>query len=635
VRFLFISHYFYPEVGAPQTRILETAQRLSAGGHEVSVLTGFPNYPDGVIPLEYRRRALQREQLGDIRVIRSLVYPSPNSGFARRLANHASFALSSLLAAPLTGRPDVIVAETPPLFSAVSAVLIARSWRVPLLLNVADLWPESAVQLGMLSNRTAIRAATILETFAYRHAAAITVPTAGMRATLLGRGEPEGKVVHLPNAVDVYRFDRGFADAAASVNAHPRVIYCGTVGLAQGVGTIVDAAAQLHQSGSDLEFLIVGDGAERQTLARQAAERGLSNVRFAGRVPRDEVPGLILSADVAVLSLRDVPLFEDALPTKMLEYMAAGLPVVASASGDVSRLLSHADAGLACPPADVGALVEGIRTITQDRARGREMGANGRRYVHAHYSREAFVRSLERVAVDVTGGDAAERERVKRTYGGYAASARRQRAWSPENAGNQQIVRRLYDAVRTALMQSGTFPSAERSLLDIGCGSGDLLRRLLKDGAPAGSLVGVDVLPERIQAARQSVPGARFEVADARTLPLSDDSVDAAILSTVFSSIVKPADRGRVAAEALRVLRPGGVILSYDLRFWSPGNPNVRPIGSAELERLFPGTQISTQSMTLLPPLARRLGRATELLYSNLVAIPMLRTHLFAAVAPQ
>ncbi|MGI9185283.1 MAG: glycosyltransferase family 4 protein [Solirubrobacteraceae bacterium] len=403
MRFLFVSHYFYPEVGAPQTRILETAQRLTAAGHEVSVLTGFPNYPDGVIPKEYRRRALQRERLGEIRLIRSAVYPSANSGFARRLLNHASFALSCLLAAPMAQRPDVIVAETPPLFTAVSGVLIARGWRAPLILNVADLWPESAVQLGMLSDPRAIRAATILETFAYRHAAAITVPTAGMRTTLVGRGEPGDKVVHLPNAVDIGRFGVGTgSECPANGDQRPRVIYCGTVGLAQGVGTIVQAAHELRTMGAEIDFLIVGDGAEREGLAQLARERGLSNVRFAGRVPREDVPSLIGSSDVAVLSLRDVPLFEDALPTKLLEYMAAGLPVVASAAGDVSRLLSRADAGVACAPADARALATGIRRVTEDPARAREMGANGRRYVRAHYSRDAFVSSLERIAESLT-----------------------------------------------------------------------------------------------------------------------------------------------------------------------------------------------------------------------------------------
>ncbi|HWF49002.1 MAG TPA: glycosyltransferase family 4 protein [Solirubrobacteraceae bacterium] len=398
MRILFLSHYFHPEVGAPQTRILETAQLLSERGHEVTVLTGFPNYPDGVIPDAYRRRLVLRELMGPIRVIRSAVYPAPNRGFARRLVNHASFAISSVLASPLAGRPDVVIAESPPLFTAVSAVLIARAWRAPLVLNVADLWPESAVQLGALRDPRAIRLAEVLERFAYRHAAAITVPTAGMRTTVVNGGEPADKVVHLANAVDPARFA---ADPPRGSDPR-RVIYCGTVGMAQGVGTLIDAAQELARAATGAperyEFLIVGDGAEREALMRKAGEQGLTNVRFEGRVERSRVPGLLASADLAVLCLRDVPLFEDALPTKLLEYMAAGRPVVAAAAGDAARLLERSDAGIACAPDDPSALAASISEATRDPVRANEMGVNGRRYVQEHCSREAFVDKLEAIA---------------------------------------------------------------------------------------------------------------------------------------------------------------------------------------------------------------------------------------------
>lgn len=394
MRILFVSHYFYPEVGAPQTRILETAQRLSARGHEVTVLTGFPNYPDGVIPHPYRGRVLARERVGEVQVVRSAVYPAPNRGFGRRLLNHTSFALSSVIASPLVSGPEAIVAETPPLFTAAAAVAISRRRRCPLVLNVADLWPESAVQLGALRNRTAIELAEHLERFAYRHAARITVPTAGMRSILLERGEPAEKVVHLPNAVDVDRFDGG-GDPAPVPPA--RVIYCGTVGMAQGVGTLLEAAEHLDRAGERPEILIVGDGAEREELAERARRRGLHGVRFEGRVDGQRVPALLQSAHVAVLCLRDLPLFEDALPTKLLEYMAAGRPVVASAAGDAARLLERAQGGVSCPPGDPQALADAIRRILHDPHRARELGLNGRRYVRAHYSREAFVARLEQI----------------------------------------------------------------------------------------------------------------------------------------------------------------------------------------------------------------------------------------------
>jgi colanic acid biosynthesis glycosyl transferase WcaI len=630
MQILFVSHYFYPEVGAPQTRILETAGRLSDRGHQVTVLTGFPNYPDGVIPAAYRGHVLLREQVGDIRVIRSAVYPTPNRGFARRLINHASFALSSMLAAPLAGRPDVIVAETPPLFTAVAAALLARARRIPLVLNVADLWPESAVQLGALSDRRAIRLAEALERFAYRHSAAITVPTAGMRTSLLSRGEPAEKVVHLPNAVDTGRF----TVSAPRDSGRCRIIYCGTVGIAQGVGTLIDAAAELAKGPSDFELLIVGDGAEREELARTAAERGLTNVRFEGRVARERVPNLLASADVAVLCLRDVPLFEDALPTKMLEYMAAGRPVVASAVGDAARLLERSGAGLACPPEDPGALAARIREISRDPIGAQAMGANGSRYVRAHFSRETFVDCLEEILRRLAG-DEGERARVRSVYRAYAESPARRRAWNAENPGNQQIISALYEGVRAALIDAENFPRDGRIFLDVGCGHGDLLGWLKEREASADCLIGVDLLANRVAAARDRVADVRFEVADARELPVASGSVSAVMLSTVLSSVLAREVRGRIADEAMRVVRSDGMILCYDVRYANPRNRSVRRVGRTELTRLFPGARIETRSLTLLPPLARRLKGATDALYGPLARLPPLRTHLLAVVRPQ
>jgi putative colanic acid biosynthesis glycosyltransferase WcaI len=238
MRVLFVSHYFHPESGAAQTRILEAATRLQRRGHEVSVLTGFPNYPDGIVPAAYRGRVMMRERIAGIHVIRTPILPAPNKGFAKRLLNHTSFAVSSLAGVPATGPVDVVIAETPPLFTAVAAVPIARARRAPLVMNVADLWPESAVQLGLLSNPAAIRGAELLERFAYAGSDAITVPTPGMRDILIESGEPADKVVLLRNAVDVERF----APVPAARSPRPRVVYSGTVGLAQGVGTLIDAA---------------------------------------------------------------------------------------------------------------------------------------------------------------------------------------------------------------------------------------------------------------------------------------------------------------------------------------------------------------------------------------------------------
>ena len=389
MRLLFLTHYFHPEVGAAQTRILETARLLRDRGHEVAVLTGFPNYPDGVIADGYRGKVVMTEDMDGLQVTRAPILPAPNRGFAKRVVNHTSFALSSLPVSLRTGRADAVIAESPPLFTAGAAVAVARGRRAPLVLNVSDLWPESAVQLGMLSNPRAIRAAEALERFAYRHSAAITVPTPGMVRILRENGQPEGKVVYLPNAVDTERF----TPAPPPDDAVRRILYSGTVGLAQGVGTMVDAARLL--TGEGFTFDVYGDGAEREELERRAHD--LPHVTFHGRVARERIPGIVEAAGMCVMSLRDVPLFEDAVPTKMLEYMAAAKPVVAAAAGQAARLVRDSEAGEACPPEDPAALADAIRRVAADPGRARAMGLNGRAHVEQHLSRRAFVDRLEEV----------------------------------------------------------------------------------------------------------------------------------------------------------------------------------------------------------------------------------------------
>lgn len=617
-------------MGAPQARILESTQRLCARGHEVTVLTGFPNYPDGIVPEPYRGHLLMRETIGAVKVIRSAVYPAPNRGFARRLLNHASFALSSLVACGLAARPDVIVAETPPLFTAVAAGIMARLRRAPLVLNVADLWPESAVQLGALSNPTAIGLAEVLERFAYRNSAVITVPIAGMRRNLLVRGLAEDKVVHLANAVDVERFSAPPPDRPTI----RRVVYCGTVGMAQGVGVVIEAAGELAGGEDRLEFLIVGDGSEREQLMDRAEELGLDNVQFQGRVTRDEVPAILASADIGVLCLRDLPLFQDALPTKLLEYMAAGLPVVASAVGEVSDLLERARAGLPCPPEDSSALAQALRELARDPARAHASGRAGQTYARNHHSRQAFVEHLERIMTEAIGEDR-EQARVRRVYAGYASSAARRRAWDRTNPGNQRIMAALYEELRVRLVEAGCWPGHETRLLDVGCGSGDLLAWMMEQGAPARSLMGVDLLEDRVAEARRRMPDVKVDLADARKLRLADSSVNAVVFATLLSSVTRRSDRQQIAREAMRVLRPGGVVVCYDLRWPSPRNRKVRAINRRELARLFEGATIQTGSLTLLPPLTRRLGTLTEHLYAPLTALPLLRTHLLAVVRPR
>jgi glycosyltransferase involved in cell wall biosynthesis len=389
VRILFITHYFPPEVGAPQSRLHDLASALGRRGHQVTVLTGFPNYPDGVINSQYRGRWFQIEEFDAMRVIRTAVYPAPNRGVVRRLLNHASFALSCIVSSRRAGSADAVVVETPPLFTAAAGVVVAHLKRAGTVLHVADLWPDAVIALGAMHNRAAIAGARAIERFAYRHADLIAVPSPGFGHSLVARGLPSQKVIDVPHGVDPRRFPVDPSSEPVS----GRVVYCGTIGMGQATGTLIEAARTLQDSGSRCEFVIAGDGAERAQVA--ASADGLDRVTFVGRLPRDELAALLATAQVTVATQRDVPLLADALSTKVLEYMASARPVVGAVSGWTAEVIERAGAGIVCPPERPEELAQAIGQLAADPAGAREMGLSGRRYVERHLTRDVAVERLE------------------------------------------------------------------------------------------------------------------------------------------------------------------------------------------------------------------------------------------------
>jgi glycosyltransferase involved in cell wall biosynthesis len=380
VRATILTHYYRPEVGAPQARLANLAARLAERGVDVTVHTAPPHYPDGRIRPPYRNRLWLDERDGPVRVVRSAVYPAPNRGFARRLANHLSLALTAVATAGRAGDADVVVVETPPLFTAAAGALYARRLGAQLVLHVSDRWPESAVQLGALRQPGAVRAAEALERWCYRRAAAIVVPTDGLAAELEQVPEARGKVMRLGPAVDVERFRA--APPRAAAGSALRVLYAGTIGMAQGIGTLVEAA---RIAGPDVvEVRIAGDGAEAEALRARLALEPAANVELLGSVPHERVPLLYEEADAAAVLLLDRPAFAGALPTKLFEAMAAGRPVVVSARGEAAELVQRHGAGIAVPPEDAGRLAEALEELARDRPRLEELGRRARAVAEAH-----------------------------------------------------------------------------------------------------------------------------------------------------------------------------------------------------------------------------------------------------------
>jgi colanic acid biosynthesis glycosyl transferase WcaI len=398
-RILFVAAYYPPEIGAAQTQNRETAVRLARRGHDVTVLTTLPNYPTGIVPDAYRHRRRRRETIDGVKVVRVWSYTSANSGFLRRIVAMLSFGcLAGFLGARAVDHPDMIVVVSPPLFSAIAGRVLAWRKRCPYVFNVHDLWPESAVQLGALHNRAMIRLSEWLEWSTYRRAAAIWAVTAGIRETLIRRGLPDHKVFMLPIGVDTAQFtpmSRDEARTRLGWDNRFTVLYAGTVGLAHGLQTLLDAAEQLRYR-RDVRMVVVGDGSACADLAADAARRGLDNVAFLGSRPHDEMPQYIAGADACLVPLRQLPLFQGALPSKMFEIMACARPVLLAVDGE-ARAVAERDAGAALyvQPENATALAEAILHLKTHPDVARRMGESGRAYVLEHLDRDALVGELE------------------------------------------------------------------------------------------------------------------------------------------------------------------------------------------------------------------------------------------------
>lgn len=400
MKLLFVTPYFPPEVGAPQTRLFELAQRLVRRGHAVTVLTAFPNYPSGVIPPEYRGRWRMEEDMNGVRVVRTWIYATPNRGFFRRILNHLSFMASAMVTGLTLGPADAVFVESPPLFDGLAGIFLAKLRRAPMIFNVADLWPQSAVELGMLTQPWAIRLAEWLEAFIYRHSARISLVTRGTEAMLQERG-----VAHtffLPNGVDVASF-RPDASGDAFREAHGLegkflVLYAGTHGLSQGLEVVVEAARRLVDR-DDVVFLMIGDGADKPALVERG--EGLPNIRFLDPLPRSAMPEAVAAADAYAITLKDIPLFQSVIPSKLYEAMACAKPVVLAVRGEAADLLREAEGGLVVPPEDPAAFADAILTLVADRERARHLGAGGRRMVEARYDRELLVDRFEAVLAEL------------------------------------------------------------------------------------------------------------------------------------------------------------------------------------------------------------------------------------------
>jgi glycosyltransferase involved in cell wall biosynthesis len=465
MRILVVTHYFPPEAGAPQARLSALAAAWASGGDTVTVLTGMPNHPTGVLPQEYRRAGRRREQRDGYQVVRTWLYATPNEGVARKTLSHLSFMVSSvLLGGRACGPADTVVVSSPTFFSIGSAWLLARLKRARLVVEVRDLWPAIFVELGVLTSRRLIGLLERLELAAYAAADQVVVVSDGFRANLIQRGVPAAKVHTIRNGVALDRFRPGVRDRIASQATRARlgagpgdclVLYAGTHGISHALPAVADAAALLAgqavparwddpprppraparaddpprppraparaddpprppraparaddppKAPRAVRFAFVGDGSDKPRLRDRVTELGLDHVTLAPAVPPDQVPGLLAAADICLVTLRDVPLFATFIPSKMFEYLAAGRAVIGAVTGEAAQILREAGA-VVVPPEDAGALASAIRELAADPARRAAMGRRGRGYVERFFDRAELAREYRKL-LDGPGGPA-------------------------------------------------------------------------------------------------------------------------------------------------------------------------------------------------------------------------------------
>jgi polysaccharide deacetylase family protein (PEP-CTERM system associated) len=401
---LFLSHYFPPEVNAPASRTYEHCKRWVAAGHRVTVVTCFPNCPDGVVFPGYRNAFRKVETVDGIRVIRVWTYVAPNAGFVRRTANYLSYMASALLQALVERDVDVIVASSPQLFCGWAGALFHWIRRKPFVLEIRDIWPESILVVGAMKKSLAVSFLESIENWMYHSANFIVAVGDGYRRKIIDKGISPEKVAVVINGVDPEKFAEipDTTSIRKKLGSEGKFVcsYVGTVGLAHGLEVVLEAAQICRERDiDDVIFWIVGSGARREELQEEAQDRGLDNVKFTGRLPKEQMPEVIAASDANLVHLRGTELFGTVIPSKIFECMAMETPIIMGVVGEAQDMVIRGNAGVPMRPDDPESLLECIREI---RERGPD-AFRARQYALENFHRDQLARQMLELVVQVAG----------------------------------------------------------------------------------------------------------------------------------------------------------------------------------------------------------------------------------------
>lgn len=394
MRVLLIAQYFPPETGGPPNRMLSIAKGFRRNGHEVVVVTEKPNHPEGIIQPDYRGGLFDERTYDGIPVIYSWVRARPEKTFANRILFYTSFMVTSVLGAMKARGPfDAVIASSPPLFVGLAGWAAALLRGARFLFDVRDIWPKVAVAMGELTNPAMIRVAEAIEKFIYESADGVTAVTESFCEHVTSVVGPKTPTCRVMNGTVPETFDSPEARAdkreKLGVGGDTFVVtYAGNIGLAQGLPHIMDAAASLKEE-SRVEFVLLGSGPVEDELKARKQDLNLNNVQFLDRVPLPEASAHMAAADALLVPLGCNPIYQQFIPSKLFDSMAAGRPVLLSVDGEARAILDEAGGGLYYPAEDGTALAERVRWLLNHPGEREAMGRRARAYARTHCTRAA------------------------------------------------------------------------------------------------------------------------------------------------------------------------------------------------------------------------------------------------------
>lgn len=398
MKILFITQYYPPEIGAASNRIGYFAQFMAKAGHEVSVLTSSPNYPEGKIYPGYKNRYSKQIENG-VTVHRTRIFLTPKSGTISRLIHYLSFIASSLVAKFKIARPDVIIATSPPLFVGLIGVIFKKLWRTKLVTDIRDIWPESVESVGAVKNSRLIKQAKKMAQWIYKSSDNITATSPGIQKQI------PFPVTIIPNGaeLDLFKPDTNGSQIRRKWNVEGKfvVLYTGNLGLAQAPEIFIKTAKILKGDHLDIAFLIVGSGVYFEKLQKEAHENGLTNLIFTGVQPRVRMPEFVAAADVCIIPYKAADTFRNTFPSKMFDYMAGGKPILINLEGEASELIKKAQCGMLVKEEDAQDLANVILKLKADRNLTKALGKAGREFVEANYQRKKIATLLQQVVSQV------------------------------------------------------------------------------------------------------------------------------------------------------------------------------------------------------------------------------------------